>query len=88
VKKPTLKQRLSALRSGIVTFEEFLEQTEDSWENLAGYFLRRWPGQAAINEEDLKQEILSRGTPFRSGTDPGHGDRPFCIRSGSRRRRR
>jgi hypothetical protein len=68
-----LRSRLAALREGLLTFPEFVEQTCTTWENLAGYFYRRWPGQSAVDGEDLYQEILIATWAAVKRWDPERG---------------
>jgi hypothetical protein len=57
-RRRTFGDKLEDLRDGSVSFEAFCKETAEVWTRMAGYFLRRWPGQAAVAEEDIRQEML------------------------------
>lgn len=69
----TLRASLAALREGRIDFAQFVALTGATWERAAGYFLRRWPGQAAVCEEDLRQEILLAAWQAVRAWDPERG---------------
>lgn len=64
---------LHGLRNGDVSFDQFVRQTRTTWERMSSYFLGRWPGQAAADEDDLRQEMLIAVWRSVSQWDPKRG---------------
>lgn len=73
VKDAAVGKLLAELREGRSTFDEFARRTAPTWTRLAAWFLRRWPGQAAVDEEDLRQELLLAAWRAVSEWDPTRG---------------
>jgi hypothetical protein len=53
-----MKHELMAVRDGRMTFDVFVQQTSTRWRYLAEQLLRRWSAPAAVEVEDLQQELL------------------------------
>lgn len=53
-----MKAELMAVRAGRLTFDQFARQTSTRWRYLAEQLLRHWSAPAAVDADDLCQELL------------------------------
>lgn len=53
-----MKRELMAVRAGRLTFDQFARQTSTRWRYLADQLLRHWSAPAAVDADDLCQELL------------------------------
>lgn len=72
-RRESMASKLAALRAGLLTFPEFVEQTCSTWERMAAWFTCRWVGQAAVGDEDVYQEILIAVWRAVDSFDPARG---------------
>lgn len=54
----TLKEALTALKAGGISFDEFARRTHRDWNGLAHYLMGRWAVPGAVEHEDVVQELL------------------------------
>ncbi len=57
--RPTpLESELDGLRTGKMTFDQFVRSTAGDWTRLASYLRGRWQVPSAVDVDDVRQEML------------------------------
>lgn len=59
-----VQRELECLRSGELDFSGFARATRLEWYRLAAYLMRRWQAPAAVDLDDLVQELLTAAWTF------------------------
>lgn len=72
-----LKADLFAVRAGVITWSEFHKRTKKDWSRLAHSVHRRWKLPAAVDVEDLEQELLLQAFVAVGKYQEGRGGMPF-----------
>lgn len=70
----TLDERLEAVRLGAMTWDRFFFESRADWHRLAAYVLRRWRMPAAVQVEDLVQELMLGAFEVARLWEPGRAD--------------
>ena len=68
-----LEAELAKLHRGRSSFDEFARATRGDWRRLAGYLRRRWQVPAAVEVEDVEQELLIAAWRAVDAWNPARG---------------
>lgn len=69
-----MREHIESCRTGETGFADFVKATMPYWRCVAGDLLSRWDAPAAVEEEDLVQELLLAAWRAIETADPAKGD--------------